>query len=140
MGLGVKGYCLVAGVIADHVTLATVDAHVLVNDGHHLLGVVQGVIGSNTRQGLAYHVLREGGREEGGEGRGEGEGEGGRGGGVLELTTAVIQLPVNSKIAGYSFCHEFIKRYRRHVFMPMPNSIPKVALYKISIKNYTYYF
>ena len=56
--LGVKGDGLVAGVVADHVTLATVDAHVLVNDCHSLLRVVQGVVGSDAREGPAYHVLR----------------------------------------------------------------------------------
>ena len=55
--LGVKGDGLVAGVVADHVALAAVDAHVLVNQRHHLLSVVQLIVGSDVRKGRPYHVL-----------------------------------------------------------------------------------
>ena len=61
MGLGVKGDGLVARVVAHHVALATVDAHVLVDDGHHLLPVVKVIVGPDTRQRLANHVLGGGG-------------------------------------------------------------------------------
>ena len=54
---GVKGDGLVAGVIADHVALPAVYAHVLVNDGHHLLSVVQAAVGTDTWEGPAYHLL-----------------------------------------------------------------------------------
>ncbi len=66
MRLGVKGDRLVARVVADHVALATVDAHVLVDDGHHLLRVVQLTVGPDGRQGSANHIL---GREGPGRGR-----------------------------------------------------------------------
>ena len=55
--LRVKGYCLVAGVIAHHVTLSAIDAHVFIYDGDHLLGIVQIVVGSDTRESTPYHVL-----------------------------------------------------------------------------------
>ena len=48
---------LVAGVIADHVALATVDAHVVINNSHYLVCVVQLSIGPDPGQGTAYHVL-----------------------------------------------------------------------------------
>ena len=60
---------LVAGVIADHVALATVDAHVFIDDGHHLLAVVQVVVGSDAWQRFTYYVLGWEGRN----GRGEKE-------------------------------------------------------------------
>ena len=62
--LGVKGDRLVAGVVADHVALAAVYTHVLVDDGHHLLCVVQVAIGTDAGEGLSYHILvRSTGRE-----------------------------------------------------------------------------
>ena len=66
--LGVKGDGLVAGVVADHVALSAVDAHVLVDQCHHLLRVVQLIVGSDVRQSLPYHILKKG------EGVGEREG------------------------------------------------------------------
>ena len=59
--LGVKGDGLVAGVVADHVALSTVDAHVLVDQCHHLFRVVQLIVGSDVRQSLPYHILKKGG-------------------------------------------------------------------------------
>ena len=47
--LEIKGDGLVAGVVADHVALAAVDAHVLVDQCHNLLSVVQLIVGSNVR-------------------------------------------------------------------------------------------
>ena len=79
VGLGVKGYRLVARVVADHVTLAAVDAHVFIDESHHLLHVVEVVVRTDARQSLAQHVLREerkGRRRDRGEE--EGEGKGGR--------------------------------------------------------------
>jgi hypothetical protein len=61
--LGVKGDGLVARVVAHQVALATVDAHVLVNERHHLLCVVQRVVVSDARQGLANHILEDRRRE-----------------------------------------------------------------------------
>ena len=58
VGLRVKGDSLVAWIIAHHIALATVDAHVLVNHGHGLLRVVQVIIGPNTWESLAYHLLQ----------------------------------------------------------------------------------
>ena len=57
VGLGVKGYRLIARVITDHVTFATVDAHVFINDCNHLLSVVQIIIGTDTREGQSHLVL-----------------------------------------------------------------------------------
>ena len=54
---GVKGDGLVTGVITRHVTFATIDAHVFINDGHHLFSVVQVIISSYPRQCLPYHIL-----------------------------------------------------------------------------------
>ena len=64
--LGVKSDGLVARVVADHVALSTVDAHVLVDQRHYLLSVVQLVVGSDVWQSLSYHVLCacDGGRKE----------------------------------------------------------------------------
>jgi len=62
---------LVAGVVADHVALAAVDTHVLINDRHHLLTVVKVVVGSDVWQRLTYYIL-------GGEGRERGETEEGK--------------------------------------------------------------
>ena len=69
--LGVKGDGLVARVVADHVALSTVDAHVLVDQRHHLLSVVQLIVGSDVWQSLSYHVLCacDGGREKRGDGQ-----------------------------------------------------------------------
>lgn len=58
VGGGVKGYSLIAGIVTDHITLATIDTHVLVNDGHYLLSVVQGIVRADTREGLTNHILR----------------------------------------------------------------------------------
>ena len=55
--LGVEGDGLVAGVIADHVALATVHTHVLVDHRHHLLRVVEAVVCSNSRQRLTDDIL-----------------------------------------------------------------------------------
>ena len=47
VGLRVKGYRLIARVVTeltDHVTFATVDAHVFVDDCNHLLSVVQIIV------------------------------------------------------------------------------------------------
>ena len=52
-----KGDGLVAGVIADHVALSTVDAHVFVDNGNHLLGVVQRVVGTYARESLTDQIL-----------------------------------------------------------------------------------
>ena len=57
VGLGVKGYRLVARIIADHVALSTVDAHVFVDDCDDLLCVVHVAIGTNHWQGTTYHIL-----------------------------------------------------------------------------------
>ena len=57
VGRGVKGDRLVAGVVTRHVTLAAIDAHVFVNNGHNLFGVIQVIVSSNPRQCLPYHVL-----------------------------------------------------------------------------------
>ena len=57
VSLRVKGQGLVAGVIADHVILSTVDTHVLVNESHHLMHDVQRSPCSSTRQGPPYHIL-----------------------------------------------------------------------------------
>ena len=57
VGLGVKGYRLVARVVTDHVTFATVDAHVFVDDCNHLLSVVQIIVGTDTREGQSHLVL-----------------------------------------------------------------------------------
>jgi len=48
MGERIEADCLVAGIVASHVTLATVDAHFLVNHSDNLLFVVQIAIGANT--------------------------------------------------------------------------------------------
>ena len=50
---------LVATVIACHVALATVDAHVLVDHRHHLLLVVKVTICANHGDGLRNHVLQQ---------------------------------------------------------------------------------
>lgn len=50
---------LVATVVARHVALATVDAHVLVDHCHHLLLVVKVTIGANHGDGLCNHVLQQ---------------------------------------------------------------------------------
>lgn len=67
MCLRVEGDGLVAGIVADHVAFSTVDTHVFVDDSHHLLCVIQGVVGTYARKGLANHILCSvaGGREEG---------------------------------------------------------------------------
>ena len=57
MGLWVKGDSLVARIIAHHVAFATVDAHVFVNHRHRLLRVVQVIVGPDSWEGLAYHLL-----------------------------------------------------------------------------------
>ena len=57
VGLGVKGYRLVARVITDHVTFAAVDAHVFVDDCNHLLSVVQIIVCTDTREGQSHLVL-----------------------------------------------------------------------------------
>ena len=57
VGLGVKGYRLVARVVTDHVTFATVDAHVFVDDCNHLLSVVQIIVGTDSREGQSHLVL-----------------------------------------------------------------------------------
>ncbi len=57
MGIGVKGYCLIAGIVTDHVAFPTVDAHVFVDNGNHLLSVVQVVVGSDTRESESHLVL-----------------------------------------------------------------------------------
>ena len=56
---GIKCDGLVAAVVAGHVALATVDAHVLVNHRHHLLLVVKVTIGPNHGDGSSNHVLEE---------------------------------------------------------------------------------
>ena len=48
---------LIAGVITDHVALATVDAHIFIDDGHCLLGVVQLLVVPDTRKSQPHHVL-----------------------------------------------------------------------------------
>ena len=48
---------LVAAVVARHVTLAAVDAHVLVDHGHNLVGVVQLTVRSDAIQRHANHAL-----------------------------------------------------------------------------------
>lgn len=58
VGLRVKGYSLVSRIIANHVTFAAVDAHVFIDQSHHLLGVVQVVVCPNARKGTAYHILQ----------------------------------------------------------------------------------
>ena len=70
--LGVKGDGLVARVVADHVALSAVDAHVLVDQRHHLFCVVQLIVGSDVRQSLPYHILKKGGGGVGEEGEREG--------------------------------------------------------------------
>ncbi len=57
MGLGVKGDCLVAGIVADHVAFTTVDAHVFIDEGNHLLSVVQVAVGSDTRESKPHLLL-----------------------------------------------------------------------------------
>lgn len=57
VGFWVKCYCLVARVVACHVALATVDAHLLVNDSNCLLFVVQVIVCSDMRQSYTHHVL-----------------------------------------------------------------------------------
>lgn len=57
MGLGVKGDRLVAAVVAGHVALAAVDAHLLVDERHHLFSVVQVAVGADAVQCLAYDFL-----------------------------------------------------------------------------------
>ena len=57
MGLGIKCDGLVTTVIAGHVALATVDTQVFINEGHHLLTVIQVTIGTNTRQSCTNNFL-----------------------------------------------------------------------------------
>ena len=52
-----KGDGLVSRVIADHVTLATVDTHVLINQCHSLLLDIQLTPCSNTRQSTSNNIL-----------------------------------------------------------------------------------
>ena len=80
--LGVKGDSLVTRVIAYHVALATINAHVLVDNSNHLLGVVKVTIGSDIGKRLSNHVLGKGRRGRGGGGGGRRDRE--RGGGRRE--------------------------------------------------------
>ena len=63
MCLLIEGDGLVARVIADHVALATVDTHVLVDHSDHLLGVVKVVVCADARQRLTNHVLEGNGQD-----------------------------------------------------------------------------
>ena len=56
--LGVEHDRLVARVVADHIALATIDAHVLIDDGHHLILVVQLSVRANGGHCLSNHVLQ----------------------------------------------------------------------------------
>ena len=57
VGLWVKGDGLVSQVIADHVTLATVDTHVLLNQCHNLLLDIQLTPCSDTRQSTSNNNI-----------------------------------------------------------------------------------
>ena len=63
MCLLIEGDGLVARVVADHVALATVDTHVLVDHSDHLLGVVKVVVCADARQCLTNHVLEGNGQD-----------------------------------------------------------------------------
>ena len=59
----IEGDGLVARVVADHVALATVDTHVVVDHSDHLLGVVKVVVCADARQCLTNHVLEGNGQD-----------------------------------------------------------------------------
>ena len=48
---------LVSRIIAGHVTLSTVDAHLLIYESLYLLLVVQLLVSSNVLQSASYHIL-----------------------------------------------------------------------------------
>lgn len=56
---GVKLNRLVATVVAGHVALAAVDAHILVDHRHHLLLVVEVTVGPDHGDGLCNHILEQ---------------------------------------------------------------------------------
>ena len=59
VGFRVERDGLVSAVVAGHVALSTVDTHVLINQSHHLLLVVQVTICPNQRYSFSNHILRK---------------------------------------------------------------------------------
>ena len=59
MGVRVELDGLVTRIVTRHVTLSTIDAHLIINDCHYLLLVVQLVVRADVFQGFSSHILVE---------------------------------------------------------------------------------